>query len=151
LGFDATRGDQISVQNIAFQSSPVEKLDGPTLTDRVRIVSERWTGELRYVALLGLFLLVYFLILNPVKRQVVAAFESAQPALSAGAASPALASQTVTELNPGNKAGLAAGSAADPQLQRALNMRQQVVSTVKADPESAGRLVQNWLGESGVS
>jgi hypothetical protein len=30
-------------------------------------------------------------------------------------------------------------------------MRQQVVSTVKADPESAGRLVQNWLGESGAS
>ena len=30
-------------------------------------------------------------------------------------------------------------------------MRQQVVSNVKADPESAGRLVQNWLGEGGAS
>ena len=38
LGFDATRGDQISVQNIAFQSAPVEKLDAPTLTERVRVV-----------------------------------------------------------------------------------------------------------------
>jgi flagellar M-ring protein FliF len=152
LGFDATRGDQISVQNIAFQSAPVEKLDSPPLTERVRVVTEQWTGVLRYVALLGLFLLVYFLVLNPVKKQVLAAFASAPAAaLPAGAANPALGSASAPELAAANRAGLGAGVSADPQLQRALNMRQQVVSTVKADPESAGRLVQNWLGESGVS
>ncbi len=53
LGFDASRGDQISVQNIAFQIPPAEKLDAPTFTDRVRVVSERWTGLLRYVVLIG--------------------------------------------------------------------------------------------------
>ncbi|MGD0963610.1 MAG: flagellar basal-body MS-ring/collar protein FliF [Candidatus Acidiferrales bacterium] len=150
LGFDATRGDQISVQNIAFQSAPIEQLEAPPLTERVRVVTERWTGMLRYVALFGLFLLVYFLILNPVKKQVLAAFEAAPAALPAGAANTPLAA-AAPELAPGNRAGLTPGASTDPQLQRALNMRQQVVSTVKADPESAGRLVQNWLGESGAS
>jgi flagellar M-ring protein FliF len=152
LGFDATRGDQISVQNIAFQSAPVEKLDAPPLTERVRVVTERWTGMLRYVALFGLFLMVYFLVLNPVKKQVLAAFEAAPAAaLTAGAGNPALGAASAPELPAGSRAGLGAGTVADPQLQRALNMRQQVVSNVKADPESAGRLVQNWLGEGGAS
>jgi flagellar M-ring protein FliF len=152
LGFDATRGDQISVQNIAFQSAPVEKLDAPPLTERVRVVTERWTGMLRYVALFGLFLMVYFLVLNPVKKQVLAAFEAAPAAaLPAGAGNPALGAASAPELPAGSRAGLGAGTVADPQLQRALNMRQQVVSNVKADPESAGRLVQNWLGEGGAS
>jgi flagellar biosynthesis/type III secretory pathway M-ring protein FliF/YscJ len=39
----------------------------------------------------------------------------------------------------------------NPELQRALSMRQQVVSNVKADPEKAGELLQNWLRESGAS
>jgi flagellar M-ring protein FliF len=152
LGFDATRGDQISVQNISFQSAPVEKFEGPTMIERVRVVSERWTGLLRYVALLGLFVMLYFLVLNPVKKQVLAAFESAaQPALPAGAAGPALASGATAELSSGNRASLGAAASGEPDLQRALAMRQEIVSNVKADPESAGRLVQNWLGESGTS
>jgi hypothetical protein len=81
---------------------------------------------------------------------VLAAFEAAPAALPAGAANTPLAA-AAPELAPGNRAGLTPGASTDPQLQRALNMRQQVVSTVKADPESAGRLVQNWLGESGAS
>jgi flagellar biosynthesis/type III secretory pathway M-ring protein FliF/YscJ len=141
------------VQNISFQAAPVEKLEGPSLPERVRVVTERWTGMLRYVALFGLFLMVYLLVLNPVKKQVLAAFENAaQPALPAGAANPALAgAPSAPELASASRPGLGAAPSADPQLQRALNMRQQVVSTVKADPESAGRLVQNWLGEGGAS
>ncbi len=150
LGFDATRGDQISVQNITFQSSPMEKLESPTLTERVRLVSERWTSLLRYVALFALFLLVYFLILNPVKKQVLAAFDSSHLALPTGTPTSALASQGAEELSPGGPSALGAGATGDPQLQRALAVRQQIVSNVKADPESAGRLVQNWLGESGA-
>jgi flagellar M-ring protein FliF len=156
LGFDSTRGDQISVQNIAFQAPASDKLDAPTFIDRVRIVSERWTGLLRYAALLGLFFLVYLLILNPVKKQVVAAFEAAQPApaLPAGSAAALATSAAMPsgsgEALPVGHSSLIAG-AANPQLQRALEMRQQVVSTVKADPERAGELVQNWLGQGGGS
>jgi len=154
LGFDATRGDQISVQNIAFQASPTEKLDAPTFTDRVRVVTEHWTGLLRYVVLIALFLVIYLMILNPVKKQVLAAFDPAK-ALPAGAPIASLPGQSNAQSAPG--AALSAGNGqeallpgappANPELQRTLAMRQQVVSTVKADPEKAGQLVQSWLGE----
>jgi flagellar M-ring protein FliF len=156
LGFDAGRGDQISVQNIAFQSPPVEKLEEPTFTEKVRVVSDHWVGLLRYVALIVLFALIYLLVLNPVKKQVLAAFESAGTTLPAGAVSSALAGQASPESLaggqlPGGQGVLGSSPANNQQLQRALAMRQQVVSTVKANPESAGQLVQNWLGESGAS
>jgi flagellar M-ring protein FliF len=154
LGFDATRGDQISVQNIAFQAPPVEKLDAPAFTDRIRLVTEHWTGLLRYVVLIALFLVIYLMILNPVKKQVLAAFDPAR-ALPAGAPMAALQGQPNAQspsgvaLGAGNgqEALLAGAPPANPELQRTLAMRQQVVSTVKADPEKAGQLVQNWLGE----
>jgi flagellar M-ring protein FliF len=167
LGFDAGRGDQISVQNITFQTPAAEKLDAPTFGDRIRIVSERWTGMLRYAVLLVIFFLLYMLILNPVKKQVLAAFEvpQTQPALAgalAGNTAP-----TTANVAFGTPAGLqavgseslpgAAGASLNPampmnpELQRALSIRQQVVSNVKADPEKAGELLQNWLRESGAS
>lgn len=148
LGFDTTRGDQISVQNITFQSAPVEKLDAPSFTDRVRVVSERWTGMLRYVALFALFLLVYLLVLNPVKKQVLNAFESAKPGLPAAASAAGSAGQ---EQLGGDQSFLGPGAATAAPAQRALAMRQQIVSTVTADPEGAGQLVKGWLGESGAS
>jgi flagellar M-ring protein FliF len=157
LGFDSNRGDQISVQNIPFQIPATEKLDVPTFADRVRVVSDRWTGLLRYAVLIVIFLIVYLLILNPVKKQVLAAFDVSQPALAAGTASPVVAMPAGSGL-PGNESlpggaqsSLGPAQAGSPELQRALNMRQQVVSTVKADPEKAGELVQNWLRESNAS
>jgi len=156
LGFDASRGDQISVQNIAFQIPATEKLDTPTFADRVRVVSDHWTGLLRYAVLVVIFLMVYLLILNPVKKQVLAAFEVSQPALAAGGAAPALAVPGAAvaggeSLPGGAQSALNPSPVGNPELQRALSMRQQVVSTVKADPEKAGELVQNWLRESGAS
>jgi flagellar M-ring protein FliF len=166
LGFDAGRGDQISVQNITFQTPAAEKLDAPAFGDRVRIMTERWTGMLRYAVLLVIFLLLYMLILNPVKKQVLAAFEvpQTQPALAgASAANPGFANANAAfgaptglqsaggETLPGAAAaGLNPATPMNADLQRALSMRQQVVSNVKADPEKAGELVQNWLGESGA-
>ena len=74
-----------------FKSPATEKLDTPTFADRVRVVSDRWTGLLRYAVLVVIFLMVYLLILNPVKKQVLAAFDVSRPALAAGGAAPPLA------------------------------------------------------------
>jgi flagellar M-ring protein FliF len=153
LGFDASRGDEISVQNIAFQVPAADTPAAPPLAERVRLVAERWTGLLHYAALLALFLLVYALILNPVKKQLLAAFASAKvpAALPAGHASAVLAAGAAGELNSAQPEGLAASATGPAQAQRALTMRQQVATAVKADPESAGQLVQKWLGEGGAS
>ena len=108
LGFDASRGDQISVQNIRFPDPRRRKSSTrPPLTERVRVVTERWTGLLRYAALFVLFLMVYLLILNPVKKQVLAAFDPSQ-AGAARAALPAGAAGNRPQCR-GGRAGLPGG------------------------------------------
>jgi flagellar M-ring protein FliF len=148
LGWDATRGDQISVQNVTFQTTPVEKPEEPPVIDRVRVIAEHWTGLFRYAALFGLFVLVYFLILNPVKKQVLATLQAQPVAALPGKGAQALGGGAGAL---GNDQGLLEETAvANPQFNRALALKQQIVSNVKTDPENAGRLVKDWLQESGA-
>lgn len=149
LGWDSSRGDQMSVQNVTFQTPQVEKLQSPTLVERVRVVSERWTGLLRYAALFGLFILVYLLVLKPVKKQVLATLQSVQvPAVDGQHAAGERLSDS--SLPGDNRELLEETARVNPQFQRALGLKQQIVATVNSDPEKAGRLVKGWLRESGA-
>jgi flagellar biosynthesis/type III secretory pathway M-ring protein FliF/YscJ len=137
------------VQEVAFQEPVVETPLPPALPDRIRIVAEKWIGLIRYGALLLLFLLVYFLLLHPVMKRVLAALQAAEvristgrgelPAAGAGVAAPQLGQPA------GNEGLLAQGVGASPEFQRAVALKQQIVEKVTTEPENAGRLVQNWL------
>ena len=146
IGWDGTRGDQISVQNVSFRSPQIEQPRPLPFPERVRILTERWTGLLRYAALFALFALVYFLILNPVKGRVLAAFDSTQPrerALSAEDSLPGLANKFGGE-------AMVEGNAGHHELQQATALKQQIVASVKADPQTATRPIQGWLRSSGA-
>ena len=72
MGFDATRGDVLSVQNVSFVNAPErETLEPPPVVERVRMFAEKWVWLARYVMLFVLFLLIYVLILRPVKKRLV--------------------------------------------------------------------------------
>jgi flagellar M-ring protein FliF len=150
IGWDGTRGDQISVQNVSFRSPQIEKPEPPAFPERVRILTERWTGLLRYAALFVLFALVYFLILNPVKGRVLAAFDSTGPRGS----SERVLSAEDSPAGLGNRFGgeptMVEGTAGQHQLQQATALKQQIVTSVKADPQSATRPIQGWLRGSGA-
>jgi flagellar M-ring protein FliF len=155
IGLDSTRGDQISVQNVSFRTPEAETLTPTSLPERVRVIAEQWTGLLRYVAIFGLFALVYFLILNPVKTRVLTAIEAA------GTHAPAdgnrvLASDPGTdspELYGGGQVALASAGASGPQaqLQQANALKQQIVTRVKTDPATASRPIQGWLRDGAQS
>lgn len=146
MGWDASRGDEVSVQDVSFRTPDVEKPEPPSMPERVREVAERWTGLLRYVGVFALFLLVYFLILAPVKSRVLTAIEvagtraangrSLEAEGSAATAAPGLYSADQATLG---------GAAAAPQLQQANVLKQQIVARVKTDAENAARPVQGWL------
>lgn len=146
MGWDASRGDEVSVQDVSFRTPDVEKPEPPSMPERVREVAERWTGLLRYVGVFALFLLVYFLILAPVKSRVLTAIEvagtraandrSLEAGGSAATAAPGLYSADQAALG---------GAAAAPQLQQANVLKQQIVARVKTDAENAARPVQGWL------
>ncbi len=143
IGWDGSRGDQISVENVSFRSPEVEKPEPPSMPDRVREVAERWTGLLRYVGVFALFLLVYFLILSPVKNRVLTAIEAAGNRASNERV---LAGEAVgTPGLSGAEQAALGGATQVPQLQQANVLKQQIVARVKTDAENAARPVQDWL------
>jgi flagellar M-ring protein FliF len=151
LGWDSSRGDQISVQEVAFQTTEIEAPGPVTLPERVRLVTLKWIELVRYGALLLLFLLVYLLVLKPVMKAVAAAVQAGEahvaatrPTLSPGdreiAAQLAEPVRTDGLLSSGSNSGL--------ELQQAMALKQQLAKTVQSDPHDAGRLVQNWIREA---
>src|SRR5208282_4587645 len=84
----------------------------------------------------GLFLVVYWLVLRPVKKQALAAFREL-PGRAAGGLMPQAAGGAGT-LGMGEVAGIEEGGKRASQLKRLL------AEKVKAEPDAASRLVQGW-------
>lgn len=151
LGFDAARGDVVSVQNAPFLVTPYEAPAPPPIVDRVRVQVENWIWLARYLALVGLFLLIYMLVLKPVKEQLVKSFHlqaARAPALAAGGQSglvPGLPAGSVTDLfGPDIEKTL---SQTGMEVQRVVQMKKQLADKVKQDPVSASQLVRHWMNE----
>ena len=86
IGVDATRGDKVAVENLSFQTLPLETPAPPTLTERVVPIVDKWINVIRYGALILLFLLIYMLVLRPIKRQIVTTFQELPKQLGMGKA-----------------------------------------------------------------
>jgi flagellar M-ring protein FliF len=149
MGFDATRGDVLSVENVSFLSTPAEQPAPPPVTERVRTVVQDWLWLVRYGVLLLLFGLIYLLVLRPVKNQLVTSFQqltSPVPALAgaAGAGGAAL---------PGGAASVSAAeleeqlSQTNSQVERVVKMKRHLAERVKSDPIAASQLVRQWINE----
>jgi len=143
IGLDAQRGDMLAVQNLSFQELPVEKPAPPSKLDNTRKILTQWSGLLRYLGILALFLIVYFLMLRPVKKQILTSLRE----LPARMAS-----------HPKGLAGAGAGPGAvaveiEPpgteQARRATTLKRQLAEKVKTEPAVASRLVQSWIREGG--
>ena len=140
IGVDSQRGDVLAVENLSFQQAPPgETVVPPGKPDRVRRVVEPWAWALRYVGLAALFLVVYWLVLRPVKKQALAAFREL-PGRITGRLAP----------QPG-AGGLELGEdvGSEPGGKRANQLRRVLAEKVKAEPEAASRLVQGWVQQEG--
>jgi flagellar M-ring protein FliF len=137
IGVDAQRGDVLAVENLSFQELPLETPLPPTKVDKWRKLLEPWAWTLRYVAVGLLFVVVYFLILRPVKKQAVAAFRELPKKLAQANAAAAL--------NP--EAELAAEAQRLAEGPRAQQLTKMLTDKVKAEPAAASRLVESWVRE----
>jgi flagellar M-ring protein FliF len=144
IGLDAQRGDVLAVQNLSFQELPVPKLVPPSKVDTTRRVVMEWLGLLRYLGIVALFLIVYFLMLRPVKQQIMTALREL----------PARVAHSKKTLGEPGAATLAGGGieielpAGSEQARRAGTLKKQLADKVKAEPAAAGRLVQSWMRET---
>lgn len=134
IGIDAQRGDLLAVENLSFQQVPSEPLPSPTRTEHVRQLIQPWAWALRYVGLTALFLIVYWLVLRPVKNQALSALRQL-PGKITGQLAPAVAGGTL-----GGARGTIEGG--EP---RASQLKRLLTEKVKAEPETASRLVQGWV------
>ena len=141
IGFDAARGDTVTVQNLSFREPEIETPPKPTIAERVQIALHDWSSLVRYGSLLLLFLLAYGLLLRPVKKQVLAAIKQLP-------ARKAVAPKEGTGMTLPAAGGSELGSGL-PDLQQALALKKQLVEKVKAEPATTTRLVQGWLREGG--
>ena len=138
IGIDEQRGDLLALENLSFQAAPIEPLAAPDKLDKYRQLIQPWTGALRYLGITLLFLLVYWMVLNPVKKQAIAAFRQIPEKLAQPLAAPAGAGGALGGIE------LPAGS---EESRRALQLKKELTEKIKTEPAAASRLVQTWIRE----
>jgi flagellar M-ring protein FliF len=130
IGFDSTRGDVISVQNLTFDHPIAEDIPPLGLVDKAKKSLGDYSTVVRYVMLLVLFLMVYFLTIRPIQRRALSAPTQ-------------LAVQTTTGTIETKPIELTDNSAV--LAQRALVLKQQLTDFVRTEPESSATAVRAWL------
>lgn len=140
IGVDDQRGDLLAVENLSFQSVTIEKPAAPSQFDKWRLLLQPWAGVLRYVGITLLFLLVYALVLRPVKKQAIAAFKQIPAHLAK--AKPLPANAAAAALDPLAGMDLPQGS---EEAKRAVALKKEIGEKIKAEPAAASRLVQTWI------
>jgi flagellar M-ring protein FliF len=133
IGFNSTRGDVISVQNLTFDRAEAENLPPATLLEQTRKGLNDYSSEVRYAALLVLFLLVYWLTIRPIQKRV---FSGPNP----------LQAQIRAPVHSEPEGGTMLESPAS-LVQRNLLLKKQLAEFVKAEPESSTTAVRAWLRE----
>ena len=138
IGFDAARGDQVTVEELPFDESGAPP--PPSLADRALSTAARSQPLLRPAVLFLALLAFILLVARPALRILSAAPAPRLPASTATtAASPQLAAQPdARELSPEHQA------AAQRKL-RAQTVFEQVSEHVKRDPAQSTRLLESWI------
>ncbi|MBB6144999.1 flagellar M-ring protein FliF [Silvibacterium bohemicum] len=134
IGFDAKRGDTISVQNMSFDSDVNDDL-APKWTDKAQKMVSDFAPVLRPVSLLAVFLLAYLFVLRPIQKKALgpgAPNQAPQPVL---AAAPEVERLTAGIPEPSDDS------------RRATELKDQTVELIKQKPVNTARAVQAWLRE----
>lgn len=146
IGFDAARGDIVSVRSLPFRQEAPPAV--PALRERVFTFAQRQTGILRYAALAALFVVIYLVLLRPIKHQALAAFRQLPGQINVRTRSLA---GTPGELLPsGLNSQVQVGmpelaESTDPEAKRAVMLKRQLVEKIKSEPANASRFLQTWI------
>jgi flagellar M-ring protein FliF len=141
VGIDAARGDQLTVQNLAFATNA-----NPTSSGLASLMMDHVgdsMGFVRYGVLFAVFLMVLIFIVRPVLAQIKQLSSSVQTMSAAGGQAPQLKS--------------ASGAASLDQTEELSFERQQaraqvlfdhVSDYVRKEPQQGTRLLQSWVRSS---
>jgi flagellar M-ring protein FliF len=144
VGFDKDRGDQITVENIAFDApQDAPPAAAPTMVQELtQSLKQQWPMLLRGGAILLVAVLALFGVLRPLARR--AGTLSTTPALPAPAANAARL-PTVQEMEGQIDAELDAAAAGHNR--RLPVLTQRVAKLANDEPEQLARIVRGWISE----
>ncbi|HEX4074086.1 MAG TPA: flagellar basal-body MS-ring/collar protein FliF [Candidatus Acidoferrales bacterium] len=150
VGLDPSRGDVIAVQNFSFQALPVDQPVRPTVAQRVQTFTEHWSVALRYVGLLLIFALVYFIVLRPIKTQLVASLKATKlDTLAVLKPHVSAEGHVVTSSLPERAVMLEEDvDETSSDVKRVVMLKRDLVDKVKKEPNASSRLVQNWIRQT---
>jgi flagellar M-ring protein FliF len=137
LGIMDSRGDVIAVENLSFRGMRVEVPQSPTKIEKAVRVGKQWSWLLRYALVGLLFLVIYWMVVRPVRKQIVQSFKQIQN----HHAGETVLNGTTGEALPALVDNL------DPATQQTAQLKKQLVERAKAEPVNASQLVQSWLRE----
>ena len=139
VGYDAGRGDVVTVQDIAFEDNRTQM--PPSRADKFRTELERSPVLVKYAALLMGVLIVVALGVRPALQRSM----HARKELTKGAAQKRAAGEMHAE--GGKQPGLAPPEPLplDPERIRAQEIFDQVTEHLKREPTQSSRLLQSWI------
>jgi flagellar M-ring protein FliF len=132
VGFDAPRGDLLTVQDLPFDGNRAETAPSPV--NRVLATAENSPLLLKYAALFAAILVVMGFGVQPALRRMAAPARKT----ASGTAKEVGAGQA-TALNPPEPPPL------DPQRARAQQILEEVSGHLKREPAQTSRLLQSWI------
>jgi flagellar M-ring protein FliF len=143
LGIDTERGDQVTVENVAFETPVSEPVARPTLWQRV---SDQSSGAVRGIAVLLMVAMVLVLFVRPVIGRLLAVPTGIEHATIG---MPQQLPRTIEEIEGEIEAQLDAAPNEGDRRQPVLTRR--VATLAHKEPESAAKLVRGWLADGGRS
>lgn len=134
VGFDSSRGDQVTVEELAFDDDA--GAPPPALTDRLLETAARAQGLIQYGTILVGFVAFCLLVARPALRWLASPpAAKPRPVQAVAAASPLPPPQELS----------AEERAADEKKERAQNLFEQVSEHVKREPAQSTRLLESWI------
>jgi flagellar M-ring protein FliF len=144
VGFDEQRGDQLTVENIAFDVPQVEPdvAATPISQQTIEVIKQYWPSALRGLGVFALAMFALFGVLRPLARRATSlAGTPVLPAATGGAAR----LPTVKEMEGQIEAEL---DAATPgQARRLPVLTKRVAKLASEEPEQLARIVRGWIAE----
>jgi flagellar M-ring protein FliF len=143
VGFDADRGDLLTVENIAFEETPVETVAAPGAWQKY---GPQVMEAVRVLGIVALGALALFGVIRPIVKGSLAAGVPGTAVAKSGPVAMAKAgvggARTVQDLEAEMDAHL---SVAGPQRMPVLTKR--VAALTQREPENAAHLLRTWLAE----
>ena len=134
IGFNSTRGDVVSIQNLSFDRPEATDAAPVNFVEQARKQINDYSFLIRYAVLLGLFVLVYLLTIRPIQKRILSIPNS-------------LLMQSRAPVQAAQEEELAAVEPAGGMAKRSLALKKQLTEFVQAQPVICTIAVRAWLRE----